>query len=111
MNINQKESPEAYREYMKAYQRIWRAKHRHYYRDRARMKKNNTLTERYDMTDYENDIKEIKEILNRMQESIYKIVNNTEPHPQTSQPHNTEESIKIPSTQACSQEELLKDMM
>lgn len=39
VNINQKESPEAYREYMKIYQRIWREKHKHYYRDLKRRKK------------------------------------------------------------------------
>ena len=47
--INQKDSPEAYREYMKIYQRIWREKHKHYYRDLKRKKKEaedmNKLTE------------------------------------------------------------------
>ena len=33
VNINQKESPEAYREYQREYQRIWRKRHPHYYRD------------------------------------------------------------------------------
>lgn len=37
--INQKESPEAYREYMKAYQKLWRKKNPHYYRDLKRKKK------------------------------------------------------------------------
>lgn len=39
VNINQKESTEAYREYMKAYQKLWRKKHPHYYRDLKRKKK------------------------------------------------------------------------
>ena len=33
VNINQKESPEAYREYQRLYQKIWRKKNPHYYRD------------------------------------------------------------------------------
>lgn len=37
--INQKDSPEAYREYMKAYQKLWRKRHPHYYRDLKRKKK------------------------------------------------------------------------
>ena len=39
VNINQKDSPEAYREYMKAYQKLWRKRHPHYYRDLKRKKK------------------------------------------------------------------------
>lgn len=39
VNINQKDSPEAYREYMKAYQKLWRKKHPHYYRDLKRKTK------------------------------------------------------------------------
>ena len=43
MNINQKDSPEAYREYMKAYQKLWRKKHPHYYRDLKRKKKEENM--------------------------------------------------------------------
>ena len=32
VEINQKESPEAYREYMKSYQKLWRASHSGYYK-------------------------------------------------------------------------------
>lgn len=39
VNINQKDSPEAYREYMKAYQKLWIKKHPHYYRDLKRKQK------------------------------------------------------------------------
>ena len=39
MNINQKESPEAYREYQREYQKIYRKRHKHYYRDLKRKKK------------------------------------------------------------------------
>ena len=41
VNINQKESPEAYREYQREYQRIWRKRHKNYYRDLKRKKKRN----------------------------------------------------------------------
>lgn len=39
VNINQKESPEAYREYQRLYQKIYRKRHPHYYRDLKRKKK------------------------------------------------------------------------
>ena len=39
VNINQKESPEAYREYQRLYQKIWRKKNPHYYRDLKRKQK------------------------------------------------------------------------
>ena len=39
VNINQKESPEAYRNYQREYQKIWRKRHKHYYRDLRRKKK------------------------------------------------------------------------
>ncbi len=39
VNINQKESPEAYREYQRLYQKLWRKRHKHYYRDLKRKKK------------------------------------------------------------------------
>lgn len=49
MNINQKDSPEAYREYQREYQKIYRKRHKHYYRDLKRKKKEaenmNKLTE------------------------------------------------------------------
>ena len=36
VNINQKDSPEAYRAYQREYQKIWRKKFPHYYRDLKR---------------------------------------------------------------------------
>ena len=39
MNINQKESTEAYRAYQREYQKIYRKRHKHYYRDLKRKKK------------------------------------------------------------------------
>lgn len=39
VNINQKESPEAYREYQREYQKIYRKRHKHYYRDLKRKQK------------------------------------------------------------------------
>ena len=38
VNMNQKESPEAYRNYQREYQRIWRKRHKNYYRDLKRKK-------------------------------------------------------------------------
>lgn len=39
VNINQKESPEAYREYQRLYQQIYRKRHKNYYRDLKRKQK------------------------------------------------------------------------
>ena len=39
VEINQKESPEAYREYQRLYQQIYRKRHKHYYRDLKRKQK------------------------------------------------------------------------
>ena len=109
VEIDQREDP---RGYQREYQRIWRKEHAHYYRDKARAKaklkkKNIELKEIHNMTT-ENDIKEIKEILKRMQESIDKLSNHypsvthycTDKFPYTVTP-------TVPPTQACSEEELL----
>ena len=39
VNINQKDSPEAYREYQREYQKLYRKRFPHYYRDLKRKKK------------------------------------------------------------------------
>lgn len=67
------------------------------------------------MTDYEIDIREIKDTLAKMQEVIKRLENN---YP-TTYKYNTEcfkdypmydnwQSRSVPSTQSCSEEELLK---
>ena len=55
-NINQKESPEAYREYQRLYQRIFRKRHPHYYRDLKSKK------EAEDMSKLENVVSKFNEI-------------------------------------------------
>ena len=70
------------------------------------------------MTDYEIDIREIKDTLKKMQEDIKRIESNIPFYPTTYQ-YNTEcfkdyqmydnwQSGSVPSTQACSEEELLR---
>ena len=72
------------------------------------------------MTDYEIDIREIKETLKKMQEDIKKIESSILFYPTTYQ-YNPEcfenypmydkwQSCSVPSTQACSEEELLRQL-
>ena len=72
------------------------------------------------MTDYEIDIREIKETLKKMQEDIKRIESNIPFYPTTYQ-YNPEcfdkypmydnwQSCSVPSTQACSEEELLRQL-
>lgn len=57
VNINQKESQEAYRAYQREYQKIWRKRHKHYYRDLKRKKK-----EAEDMKKLEDIVSKFNEI-------------------------------------------------
>lgn len=59
------------------------------------------------MTDYEIDIREIKETLKKMQEDIKKIENSIPFYTPTYQ-YNPECYNTVPPTQACSEEEILK---
>ena len=59
------------------------------------------------MTDYEIDIREIKETLKKMQEDIKRIEDNIPFYPTTYQ-YSPECLNEVPPTQACSEEELLK---
>lgn len=72
------------------------------------------------MTDYEIDIREIKETLKKMQEDIKKIESNIPFYPTTYQynpecfenypMYDTWQNCSVPSTQACSEEELLRQL-
>ena len=57
VNINQKDSPEAYREYQREYQKIYRKRHKHYYRDLKRKKKE---------AEYMSKLQEIQNIWNEI---------------------------------------------
>ncbi len=63
------------------------------------------------MTDYEIDIREIKETLKKMQEDIKRIESNIPFYPTTYQ-YSPEcfDTWTVPSTQACSEEELLRQL-
>ena len=72
------------------------------------------------MTDYEIDIREIKETLKKMQEDIKRIEKNIPFYPTTYQyspecfdkypMYDNWQSCSVPSTQACSEEELLRQL-
>lgn len=72
------------------------------------------------MTDYEIDIREIKETLKKMQEDIKRIESNIPFYPTTYQYspecfdkyplYDNWQSCSVPSTQACSEEELLRQL-
>lgn len=112
VNINQKESPEAYREYMKAYQKIYRKRHKHYYRDlKRKMKSQESDCMKKTM---KQEVEELKNEIARLQNVIadleMKISSQNVSSPKEDNDDNLYKSV-LPSTQACSEDELLKDMM
>lgn len=107
--INQKDSPEAYREYQREYQKIYRKRHPHYYRDLKR----NVNTQELDKMKktMKQEVEELQNEITRLQNVIadleMKIQNNS------SQKIDIDDSLykSVISTQACSEEVLLKDML
>lgn len=81
---------EDYRTYQREYQRKYRLAHPDYYNKRAK-KKN-------DDNDIKEDLKEIKNTLKKMQEDIKRLEDYTI--------YDNLQSCSVPSTQACSEEEL-----
>ena len=109
VNINQKESPEAYREYMKAYQKLWRARHKHYYRDLKRKIKSQESN--YMKKTLKQEVEELQNEISRLQNIIadleMKISSQNGSSPKEDIDDNLNKSV-LPSTQACSEEELMK---
>ncbi len=103
MNINQKESPEAYREYMKAYQKLWRKRHPHYYRDLKRKKSQEYEDMKKSM---KQEVTELKEEITRLQ----KVIADLEMKMNAAQKEDIDYNlyVSVPVTQACSEEELLE---
>lgn len=106
VNINQKDSPEAYREYQREYQKIWRKKNPHYYRDlkRKQSQEYNEMkkTMKQEVEELRNEITRLQNVIADLEMKI------------SSQNATQKEDIdynlyaSVPSTQACSEEELLK---
>lgn len=110
VNINQKESTEAYRSYQREYQKIWRKRHPHYYRDLKRdMKTQESDNMKKTM---KQEVEELKNEITRLQN----VIADLELKLQISSQNDTQKEYitsvsSVPSTQACSEEELLNDMM
>ena len=108
VNINQKDSPEAYREYQKEYQKIFRKRFPHYYRDLKR----NVKTQELDKMEnsMKQEVEELKNEISRLQNVIADLemkIQNYSSQNATQKEDNT--SVQsVPSTQACSEEELMK---
>lgn len=103
VNINQKESPEAYREYQREYQRIWRKRHKHYYRDlKIKMKSQEYNEMKKTM---KQEVEELKEEITRLQN----VIADLEMKMNATQKEDIDYSLyaSVPSTQACSEEELM----
>ena len=103
VNINQKESPEAYREYQREYQRIWRKRHKHYYRDlKIKMKSQEYNEMKKTM---KQEVEELKEEITRLQN----VIADLEMKMNATQKTDIDDSLyaSVPSTQACSEEELM----
>ena len=104
VNINQKDSPEAYREYQREYQKIWRKKNPHYYRD---IKRNKSQESNHMKKTLKQEVKELKIEITRLQN----VISDLEIKMNATQKTDIDYSLyaSVPSTQACSEEELMKD--
>ena len=103
VNVNQKDSPEAYREYQREYQRIWRKRHKHYYRDlKIKMKSQEYNEMKKTM---KQEVEELKEEITRLQN----VIADLEMKMNATQKTDIDDSLyaSVPSTQACSEEELM----
>ena len=103
VNINQKESPEAYREYQREYQMIWRKRHKNYYRDLKRKMKSQEYNEMKKTMKHE--VEELKEEITRLQN----VISDLEMKMNDTQKTDICDSLyaSVHSTQACSEEELM----
>lgn len=102
VNVNQKDSPEAYREYQRAYQKLWRKSHPHYYRDLKRKKSQELDRMKKSM---KQEVEELKTEITRLQN----VIADLEMKMNATQKEDITSSLYVPSTQACSEEELMKD--
>lgn len=102
VNVNQKDSPEAYREYQRLYQKIWRKKNPHYYRDLKRKSQESNHMQ----NTMKQEVKALKEEITRLQNVIAYL----EMKMNATQKEDIDYSLyaSVPSTQACSEEELMK---
>lgn len=109
VNINQKESPEAYREYQREYQRIWRKRHKHYYRD---LKRKQSQESNYMKKSMKQEVEELKTEITRLQNVIadleMKIQNYSSQNATQNEHIDYNLYASVPSIQACSEEELMK---
>ena len=101
VDINQKESPEAYREYQREYQKIWRKKNPHYYRDLKRKMKSQESnkmkkTLKQEVEAMQNEITRLQNVIADLEMKI------------SSQNKEITSVSSVPSTQACSEKELMK---
>lgn len=112
MNINQKDNPEAYRAYQREYQKLWRKRFPHYYRDLKRKKKEaedmSKLQESEEMKKtMKQEVEELKNEITRLQNVIADLEMKMNATQKEDIDDNLYKSV-LPSTQACSEEELLK---
>ena len=109
VDINQKESPEAYREYQREYQKIFRKSHPHYYRDLKRKMKSQESnhmekTMKQEVEAMQNEITRLQNVIADLE---MKISSQNVSSPKEDIDDNLYKSV-LPSTQACSEEELMK---
>ena len=106
VNINQKESPEAYREYQRLYQKIWRKKNPHYYRD---LKIKQSQESNYMKKSMKQEVEELRNEITRLQNVIADLEMKISSQNATQNEHiDYNLYASVPSTQACSEEELIK---
>lgn len=106
VEIDQRVNP---REYQREYQKIWRKKHRHYYRD---LKRNMNTQESNNMKKtMKQEVEELKNEITRLQNVIADLELKLQISSQNATQKEYITSVSsVPSTQACSEEVLMKDL-
>ena len=105
VEIDQRLNP---REYQREYQKIYRKRHKHYYRDLKRKMKSQESN--YMKKTMKQEVEELKNEITRLQNVIADLEMKMCLQGTTQKEEITSVS-SVPSTQACSEEDLLKDML
>ena len=112
VDINQKDSPEAYREYQREYQKIFRKSHPHYYRDLKRKMKSQESnkmkkTMKQEVEAMQNEITRLQNVIADLE---IKLQNHSSQNEEITSVPSVASVSSVASTQACSEEELMKFM-
>lgn len=108
VEIDQRVNP---REYQREYQKIYRKRHKHYYRDLKRKMKSQESN--FMKKTMKQEVDELKDEISRLQNVIADLEMKISSHNVSSPKEDIDDNLYksvLPSTQACSEEELMKFM-